>query len=109
MNEVSTDWSRNKLVQFIFFGNYFYGLCAVALSTEANLQQEFPLNEWVYYALVFAVSVLYYTKAYVTSNPRHAANKRSAWYYKNRKLVRASQLLLAASVLLAGSFYAFNH
>jgi hypothetical protein len=107
--KVTTDWSHSKLVQFIFFGNYFYGLCAVALSVEASLQQLYPLNEAFYYLLTFAVSVLYYTKAYVTSNPHHGTSKRSAWYYKNRKLVNASQGLFAMAVVIGGTYYAYKH
>jgi hypothetical protein len=103
------DWSRSRAAQLVFFGNYFYGLCAVALSVEAALQQERPLNEWLYYALSFAVTVVYYTKAYVTSNPHHGTSKRSAWYYKHRVLVRNSQWFFAAFIFVGGFVYVYRH
>ena len=109
VNRLTRDWSSNPVVQFIFFGNYFYGLCAVALSVEASLQQEFPLNEPLYYLLVFAVSVFYYTIAYITSNPHQATSKRSAWYYANRKLVKRSQVLFASIAIVGGIVYALKH
>ena len=49
-----------RILEFIFFSNYFYGICAIALSIEASLQQQFPLNGVAYFLLVFGVTVLYY-------------------------------------------------
>lgn len=55
----------HSLVQRIFFANYFCGVLAIGLSIEATLQQGFPLNGSFYYIAIFAVTVLYYTKAYI--------------------------------------------
>lgn len=81
----------NGLTRFLFFGNHFYGICTVALSIEASLQQHASLNSIPYYLLVFAGTVLYYTHAYVAEPSNNPSNKRTAWYYENRVLLRWSQ------------------
>lgn len=35
-----------QLLEFIFYGNYFYGICAIALSVEAMLRQRLRLNSF---------------------------------------------------------------
>ena len=49
----------------MFFGNYFYALCTVALSMEASLQQGVPLNTPAYYLLLVTGTIVYYTYAYM--------------------------------------------
>jgi hypothetical protein len=89
----------NTLAELIFFGNYFYGICAVALTIEASLQQRYPLNGFLYYLAVFACTVLYYTKAYITEKVRDTSNARAVWYAAyNRVIVRTQ---LGFTVLLA--------
>lgn len=44
------------IVPAIFFGNYFYGICVVALSIETAFQLNVPLNPWPYYMLIFAAT-----------------------------------------------------
>lgn len=85
---------ENHTIQAIFFGNYFYGICAVTLSIEAALQQFIPLNCIAYYVLVFAATVLYYTYAYISINTADPNNKRSVWYVANKKSVVFSQVFL---------------
>ncbi|MDI3319372.1 hypothetical protein [Pinibacter soli] len=92
----------HSLMKFIFFGNYFYGLCAIALSIEASLQQEFPLNTIPYYLLVAALTILYYTKAYITDNAHNSINVRSIWYAANAKLIFYCQLALYTVCLVCG-------
>ena len=41
-----------------FYGNWFIGLCAVALGVEAAMQQEVPLNGAWYHVLVFLACVV---------------------------------------------------
>lgn len=94
--------SKNSaFIQFIFFGNYFYGICAVALSIEAILQQRFPLNDVLYYIMAFALTILFYTKAYIPYTAPNTNNKRSLWYHHNKKIVYGSQVLLTI-ILIAG-------
>lgn len=92
-----------SLLAYIFFGNYFYGICAVALAIEASLQQQIPLNSIPFYIFLFAVTVLYYTKAYITEKKSRQGNKRTDWYYDKRRFVFVSQVILTivASAYLA--------
>lgn len=97
---------NNALVRLIFFGNYFYGICAVALSVEANLQQGYMLNDLWFYIASFAATVLYYTKAYITDGKSipDQTNRRSVWYARHPRLVWWSQVVLTV-IVLAFSFY----
>lgn len=107
--------SNNALIKFIFFGNYFYGLCAIGLSIEASLQQIYPLNSLLYYSIVFCATVLYYTKAYITEVSSDKHNKRSNWYVANKKLVFYTQVLftlvtaVCATVFLSKHFFQIRH
>ena len=102
----------NGLTRLLLFGNYFYGICAVGLSIEASLQQHTPLNSIAYYLLVFAATVLYYTHAYIaepSANAAHSANKRSAWYVRNRQLINGSQLFLTAGFIAIALYWINTH
>lgn len=88
------------IIPAIFFGNYFYGICVVALSVETAFQLNVPLNPWPYYVLVFAATVVYYTKAYLTENLEDSANKRAHWYVKHHRWVWISQISLSIISLL---------
>ena len=94
-----------RFVRLFFFGNYFYGLCTVALSVEAALQQDFPLNSLAYYAAVFCAAVYYYALAYITEGTADKTNLRSVWYADNRKLVKQSQALMAVGFVLAAVIF----
>lgn len=97
------------LAEAIFFGNYFYGICAVALSIEASLQQGYPLNGFFYYATVFACTVLYYTKAYITEKVRHDANPRSIWYAKFNHIIIRTQVFLTLFVVVVMGIFVPTH
>lgn len=84
----------SKLIKAIFFGNYFYGLCAVTLSIEAALQQFVSLNTFIYYIAVFAATTLYYTYAYISINVANPHNKRAIWYLHHKKAMQRSQIIL---------------
>ena len=105
----------NGLTRAVFFGNYFYGLCAVALSIEATLQQQYPLGPLVYYVFVFAATVLYYTHAYIAepdSIPADTTNQRTRWFSRNYRLIKNSQILLTIVVAASGAILlipAFPH
>jgi 4-hydroxybenzoate polyprenyltransferase len=93
-----------RFVHFIFFGNYFYGCCTVALAIEANLQQNLSLNSIYFYLLLYFSTVLFYIYAYIQEKNNAYTNPRTRWYVENRKLIKRMQLelLLACTIL---SFY----
>jgi hypothetical protein len=113
-----------KIVHFIFFGNYFYGCCTVALAIEANLQQNVPLNSVYFYTLLYCGTVLFYTYAYIQekntavtkSNPHHvethfnkALNKRTQWYSTNRRFIKISQFVLFGVCVIIGIYFLFKY
>lgn len=77
----------------VFFGNYFYGICAVGLSIEASLQQRYPLNSYAWYVFVFSACVLYYTYAYMGEASAKTTNARTLWYINNRKSIKTTQVV----------------
>jgi hypothetical protein len=96
----------NGLIRSIFFGNYFYGICTVALSIEATLQQSYPLSPLLYYVFVFAATVLYYTHAYI-AEPAFldaSTNPRTQWYAHNRNFVQASQIFFTLVCIISGAW-----
>jgi hypothetical protein len=102
--------TQNKVLRTIFFGNYFYGFCAVALSFEAVLQQQVPSPDFFFYLMAFCATVLFYSRAYLVTekgaSPRHI---RSAWYGRNRKAINRSQLILAVFLALLVLRFIFLH
>ncbi len=99
----------NNYIQAIFFGNYFYGLCVVALSVEACLQQSHPLNSLTFYLLVFIATILYYTKAYIPSKAVNSPNPRTRWYARNKQGILKSQLILTILFFSISAVYVYLH
>jgi hypothetical protein len=98
-----------NIVKLIFFGNYFYGICAVALAAEASLQQHYPLNEFFFYVALFAATTWYYTKAYVTEQTVLTINQRTNWYIYHKKLVKWSQRILELVLAAFSLFVLLKH
>jgi 4-hydroxybenzoate polyprenyltransferase len=101
--------TTRSIIKGLFFGNYFYGLCVVALSMEACLQQLHPLNSISYYVLTFIATVLYYTKAYIPSKAVDSENPRTRWYARNKKEILLSQWLLTIAFLLLAALYLYKN
>ena len=90
-----------KIIKFIFFGNYFIGLLAVALTIEATVQLKLPFNSLAYYAMVACAPVVYYTYAYMGVNKlSETSNPRTQWYIDHQQLTRRSQTILSLACLL---------
>jgi len=96
--------SSEKLFNTFFFGNYFYGICAVALSIEASLQQGFPLHHPSWYILLFAGTVIYYTIAYLHEKNNTTINPRTIWYKDHQQWIKKSQWILIGVASLTGMY-----
>ncbi len=83
-----------NFIKFIFLGNYFIGLLAIALSIESNVQLRLPLNSIGYYILLFSITVFYYTYAYIGPLYSKSKNPRNEFYRKNHRFILWSQWLL---------------
>lgn len=42
-----------RCAEAFFFGNWFYGVCAVALGVEAALRQRVPLNGPLFHIILY--------------------------------------------------------
>jgi hypothetical protein len=86
-----------KILRFIFFGNYFVGLLAVALTIESTLQLNLPFNSLSFYILLFLAPIIYYTYAYMgAKSSDNSLNPRTAWYGKHHTFIHRSQIILSA-------------
>jgi 4-hydroxybenzoate polyprenyltransferase len=88
----------NRFIRFILFGNYFYGICVIALTIEATLQQRIPFNSFIYYCLIFLGTVFYYTYAYIGEQGIVQDNPRSKWYDHNKKLIGRTQQIMTLAI-----------
>lgn len=92
-------------MQLFFFGNYFSGVCAIALSIEGSLQQHIPPGSPLFFILAFSATVAFYSKAYIrTEVSRDSLNVRTHWYSQNHKLMNRTQFAFLL-VLIGGSGY----
>lgn len=92
----------------ILYGNYFYGICAVALTVEATLQQNIPFLNPLYYFIVFISTVYYYSKAYTHLNDANSNNPRIKWYYQNAKSINLRQNLMLGLIILLTVIYIYS-
>ena len=97
-----------KLARTVFYGNFFYGCCTVALAIEASMQQNLPLNSIYFYILVYCTTVLFYTYAYIQENTSPYINNRKQWYSSNKKFIQLSIILIFLTAAATG-FYLFIH
>lgn len=99
-----------KLIKSFFFGNYFIGLIAVALSIESCVQLRLPLNSLIYYIILFCTAVFYYTYAYLGPlNIGTPMNPRKAWYKRNHTFIIWSQNIVFITALLLGCFFIYKN
>lgn len=92
----------------IFVGHYFYGICAAALSAETVIQATgtFPPIEWL--SAISMATVWFYTRAFLRG-AMPVEDARTVWLQRNRKWVRAQQLLLPLLLLLITSWLCYKH
>ena len=102
---------RQTIIQFVFYSNYFYGLCAVALSVEASLQQRVPLNGAFYFFLVFIITVLYYSYPYIRKAPPANRDPRAKWYYRHYRFMFWNQVIITVilAVTLVWFLYSYSN
>lgn len=100
----------SRIVQFVFFANYFVGLLAIALSVETVFQLELPSNSYSYYLLLFSATVMYYTYAYSGPvNTAVSANPRTEWYRRHHSFIEVSQKFLLIICLFTGALILFEN
>ncbi|MEI9809108.1 MAG: hypothetical protein WDO16_15285 [Bacteroidota bacterium] len=101
--------TRRKFPESLFYSNYFYGICAVALSVEATLQQHFPLNGFIYFFLAFVTTVLYYGYPYIRKYQAISSNPRTNWHTRHYQLMRCNQVIMTVILLLSLVLFLLYH
>ncbi len=84
-----------KYAEYFYLGNYFYGICVVALSMEASLQMGMGLNDPLFYVLSASASVLFYTIPYISVSSLYPADSRNLWYIEKQRFLHISGFVLA--------------
>lgn len=84
-----------------FYGNWFIGLCAVALGVEAAMQQQVPLNGPWYHAIVFLACVAFYNHAYRDLARTGAGDDRARWYALHGHQQRTVQFVILGVLCIA--------
>lgn len=90
----------HRSFESLFFSNYFYGICAVALSIEASLQQRIPMNSILYFVMIFLITVLYYGYPYIQKAVTPTNNPRTNWYIRNYSLMCWNQIIITAILVI---------
>jgi len=99
-----------KIVRFVFFGNYFIGVLAIALSLETVIQLHLPFNSVEYYALLFFGVIMYYTYAYSGVLLSFSSDSpRTAWYQQHQTFVKRSQWIFLLACLGLGALLLFRN
>ncbi len=96
---------NRKALKFLFFGNYFYGLCAVGMALETYHTLRLPIDYYLLLLLFLAV-ITFYTHAYRYAHLGHdeAAHQqqfyyqRNLWYYTHYKQLKWLQLLNSLAI-----------
>jgi 1,4-dihydroxy-2-naphthoate octaprenyltransferase len=87
-------------IEFVFYGNYFYGFCIVALMYEATAQLNLHTKSSLVYLMAFFATVLFYNYPYARSYTSPSNNPRTHWHRHNHSIIVHNQILL--TFILAG-------
>ncbi|MET3115073.1 4-hydroxybenzoate polyprenyltransferase [Pedobacter sp. CG_S7] len=99
-----------RLIKFIFFGNYFIGLIAIALTIESTVQLNLPFNSLSYYILIGLSPIVYYTYAYMGVNKLTKTNNpRTLWYIEKAEFIKKSQRVLTVISLTTFLYIILNN
>lgn len=92
-----------RIIEYIFFSNFFMGIMALALNLETNIRYQAPLNQLNYYIFTTAITILFYLFAYrVPKSVDFSVNPRIDFYVKHRKVIQYFNICLYFISALSG-------
>lgn len=102
--------SENKLIKFFFFGNYFYGLCAVFLAIETIVSLKIAIkSNFIYLFFLFFSTIVYYSFAYISIGKySKEINERLSWYSQYKKNIFFSVLFFCLIILICALVLFFD-
>jgi 4-hydroxybenzoate polyprenyltransferase len=89
-----------RFTRLIFYGNYFYGVCAVSLILETSALLKIPFQGYLFHAIAFVATVLFYNYPYARNYSSPATNPRTAWYIANHRRVVKTQIILTLLLII---------
>lgn len=98
-----------KTIAFVFYGNYFYGLCAIALLLETVVQFALPIRDPLVYGLTFLATVLFYNYPYARNPADHAADPRAVWHRDHARFIRLNGILFSVALIGGGLIFIVRH
>ncbi|MBK9017625.1 MAG: UbiA family prenyltransferase [Saprospiraceae bacterium] len=98
-----------QVAELIFYGNYFYGICAVAIMLETAVQLKLPYDGPLVYMLAFVATVLFYNYPYARKNNAPSENPRALWYRRHHGWVVRSQWVLTMALMLLLALLFMQH
>ncbi|HAC15169.1 MAG TPA: hypothetical protein DCE78_04390 [Bacteroidetes bacterium] len=108
--EFSTTRSySSRTLEFIFYGNFFYGICAVSLIFETAVLFDLHLNGGLIYLLAFCATTLFYNYPYARIDSNPSNNPRTLWHTQNRSGIRIIQILCSVLLIFGIGWIYFVH
>lgn len=98
-----------KILNVLFYGNFFYGICAIVLCIETNYLYGIPLNGKHFYSIIFAATVFYYTFTYLKHSPKFKINERDIWYKLNYESLRQINNIILLFLIADIAFFIGKH
>jgi len=93
----------NRIIENIFFSNFFLILLTLSLNIETNLKLGLPLNTIPYYVFISSVTILFYLYAYrIPQHLKFSTNPRTQFYIRYKKEIRFITLFLGLISLFSG-------
>jgi 4-hydroxybenzoate polyprenyltransferase len=88
-----------QVLEFIFYGNYFYGICAVSIILETATQLKLHFDGFLIYLTAFITTILFYNYPYSRNYTARSNNPRILWYIRNHRFVVINQIVFTISLL----------
>ncbi|MGV0924588.1 UbiA prenyltransferase family protein [Empedobacter tilapiae] len=93
----------NRIIENIFFSNFFLILLSLALNIETNIKIGLPFNSIAYYSFISSITVLFYLYAYrVPKTIKISSNPRIQFYINYRKSIKYFTYFLLTVAIVAG-------
>lgn len=89
----------NHLLEFIFYSNFFYGICTVAVMLETTFLMKIPFQGFTLYLLTFIGTIIFYNYPYARSHSPTSKNPRTRWYSTHHKMISKIQIVLNICLL----------
>jgi 1,4-dihydroxy-2-naphthoate octaprenyltransferase len=101
--------AASGVADFIFYGNYFYGICAVSMMLETTTQLRLQLDGPLIYVMAFISTVLFYNHPYLKSPSFPEGNPRARWFARHHTLVVAIQSAFTTALVACFAYLFIKH